>query len=248
MELLDPASIVFALVVCCVGFVITSAVGIGSALFLVPLLMARLPAPHAIALVAPITLVGNVWRVWLLRNHIDWKAVAIGGLPAVPVVWVAASMTMAVDAAMLKFAVGVMVMASVGIEFAKPDALRMGPWGLGGFCVAAGALSGLSGLAGPPVAIALRAYGLHTQAFVATLSLIGVCYQSVKVPAYIVSGAMPLSLWPLALGLILMSFVGTAVATRLLERMSLAVFRQLLNALLVVVAISLIWQSVAEWA
>ena len=48
-------------------------------------------------------------------------------------------------------------------------------------------------------------------------------------------------------GLTLLSFVGTAIATKLIARMSLQTFRMLLNALLLVVAISLISQAVAAW-
>lgn len=243
---MDPTFLVVVCAVSLPAFVITSAVGIGSAMVLVPLLMMQLPAANAVSLVAPVTLVGNLSRVWLLRSHLHRRAAWLSAAPAVPMAALFALFTAHVDAALLKLAVGVVVLATLVVEWRHAAWVKMGGVGLVVSSAGAGALSGLCGLAGPPAALALRAYGLNKETLVVTLSLLGVLIQAVKIPSYVATGAMPLQLWPLALALALLSLLGAWLATRLLERMSADRFRQLLNGLLALVAFTLIGQGVAE--
>jgi uncharacterized membrane protein YfcA len=88
--------------------------------------------------------------------------------------------------------------------------------------------------------IAMRAYGLTGPVFVATLSAWGVLLQATKIPAYVVSGAMPASLLSLAVALSVLSALGAWVATRWLSAMHASTFRLLVNALLALVSLSLI--------
>ncbi len=237
---LEPLFVLGLLALSFVGFVLTSAVGLGSAIFLVPLFMFRLPAAHAVALAAPITLVGNLSRGFLLREHLDRPALAIVGAGSVPAAVLAALYVVEVDPAYLKLAVGLLVLSSLVLDVVSPDALRIGKLGLGLIATASGVLSGLAGLAGPPGVIAMRAYGLTGPAFVATLSAWGVLLQTTKIPAYVVSGAMPASLLSLAVALSVLSALGAWVATRWLSAMRASTFRLLVNALLALVSLSLI--------
>jgi len=240
---LELGFVVSLIAVSFLGFVVTSAVGLGSAIFLVPLFMLRLPAAYAVSLATPITLVGNLSRAYMLRQHIDKRAAWIVSLSSAPVSAVAAWFIVDVDPVFLKRGVGSIVLLSLALDSFRPGALKIGRVGLAVSGVIAGILSGLAGLAGPPGVIAMRAYGLSGEAFVATLALWGVALQATKIPAYMVTGAMPLALLPLALVLCVLSFVGAWVATRFLARMRGDTFRVLLNGVLALAALWLIGET-----
>jgi len=240
---LDLGFIVSLCALSFVGFVITSAVGLGSAIFLVPLFMLRLPAAYAVSLATPITLVGNLSRAHMLRTHIDKRAAWIVSITSAPASAIAALFIVDVDPIWLKRGVGVIVLLSLWLDSFRPGTLTIGTFGLSITGVVAGVLSGLAGLAGPPGVIAMRAYGLSGEAFVATLAVWGVALQATKIPSYLATGAMPMSLIPLTLVLCVLSFLGAWVATRFLHGMRKQTFRLLLNGVLGLVALWLIAES-----
>lgn len=240
---LDAGFLIWLISLSFIGFVVTSAVGLGSAIFLVPMFMLRLPAAYAVSLATPITLVGNLSRAYMLRQHIDKRAAWIVSISSAPVSAVAAFFIVDVDPVWLKRGVGSIVLLSLLLDSFRPGALKIGELGLTVSGVIAGLLSGLAGLAGPPGVIAMRAYGLSGEAFVATLALWGVALQATKIPAYVAAGAMPMQLVPITLVLCVLSFLGAWVATRFLARMRGETFRVLLNAVLALVALWLIGET-----
>jgi len=240
---LDLGFVASLLALSFVGFVVTSAVGLGSAIFLVPLFMLRLPAAYAVSLATPITLVGNLSRASMLRAHIDTRAAWIVTLSSAPASAIAALFIVDVDPNWLKRGVGVMVLLSLWLDSFRPGAINIGTLGLSVTGVFAGVLSGLAGLAGPPGVIAMRAYGLSGQAFVATLAVWGVALQATKIPSYLATGAMPMALVPLTLALCVLSVLGAWVATRFLAGMRTRTFRILLNGVLALVAVWLLGES-----
>ncbi len=240
----DPAFLAWLIALSFLGFVITSAVGLGSAIFLVPFFMLRLPPAQAVSLAAPITLVGNLSRAYMLREHIDKRAAWIVTVTSAPVSALTAFYILDIDPHWLKRAVGLLVLLSLLLDSFRPGAIKVGATGLAVSGAICGVLSSLAGVAGPPGVVAMRAYGLSGQTFVATLAVWGVALQATKIPAYVITGAMPLTLIPLTLVLCVLSVVGAWLATRFLSGMRTETFRLLLNGVLAAVAL---WLLSEDW-
>jgi uncharacterized membrane protein YfcA len=70
----------------------------------------------------------------------------------------------------------------------------------------------------------------------------------VKIPAYVVTGAMPSELFALAACMCVLSWLGAYLATRLLRGMRAGTFRRLLDGVLAAIAVWLLLDVLREAA
>lgn len=236
---LEPVMIVLFCGVGFAGFAVSSALGIGGTMALLPVLLLRLDAAEAVALVSPVMLFHNVCKMVLFRRDIRWKSAAVVSLTAAPAAGVAALYTTMVEPEVLQLGIAAMigialVLPVLGLAFTLTDR------GLFASGVVIGATSGLVGAAGPPTAVAMRARGLHTGAFVATIAVLAVAMQLAKIPAYLSTGALRFDRWPLALLLSGCALLGLFVGRAALTRLNPHRFRRAVNVLLGLIAVWLV--------
>lgn len=222
------------------GIAAISGFGIGS--LLTPTMAAVWPAKLAVAAVSIPHFVATSARLWLLRDHVDFRLLrsfglmsAAGGLTgALSQAWLSSRALEVVLAALLLF-------VGVGGFYGWTRSLRFeGVWawiagGVSGF------LGGLVGNQGGLRAGAMMGLGVSRDAFVATATATGVIVDLARMPVY-VSGqwAELVPVWPaialMTAGVIVGTFAGTAVLKRLPE----AVFGKVVHAMLIGLAIWLV--------
>lgn len=81
---MTPVSWALAIGATFFGFLLSTVSGLGSGLVLLPPLIFALGAPHAVAVGAPVGLVGNLAKVVVMRAHVDWRALVLLMTGAVP--------------------------------------------------------------------------------------------------------------------------------------------------------------------
>jgi uncharacterized membrane protein YfcA len=240
-ELLDSSLALAAVVLAAfTGFYVSAVVGIGGALILLPVLMIWLPPAAAVALASPIMLLNNGSKLAAYLRHLDIGAALRVCATAMPAAAIGAAYVGVVPAAVLRVGVALLILTTVALSRAGSFEVRTSARGLLAWGVGIGAISGLAGAAGGPVAIALRGYGLAKERFVATVGCLAIGMQLVKIPSYVASSVLPAEHLPFALGLGATSIVAALLGRRTQRYVDAQRFRALLDVMLLALAVWLV--------
>lgn len=172
---MTPLQVVVIALVLGSGAVIQSAVGFGMALFAVPLLViAGQPLPEAVALCLGAALVQSTHGSLVKRRYIHWpRAFSFAAIQCATLVAGVLTMSFLVgrDSAVIKQAVGGIVLVAITVQLVvRPvprERLAVGwTFAAGG---AAGFLSGLVGMGGPPLVLFAMAHSWCRDTFRAFL-------------------------------------------------------------------------------
>ncbi len=249
------------LIVCIVALlasVLTFFSGFGLGTLLLPAFALFMPVEHAIAMTAVVHLLNGLFKLALLRKHIDTGVLLRFGLPAVVAALLGAWLLSALGALPalhaytafghrfeimpLKLVIGVLLLLFATIELAPKlrdlefDA-RWQP--LGG--ALSGFFGGLSGMQGALRSAFLARSGLDKQAFVATGAAIACVIDVARLAVYAatllaVFGALDHRLLACA---VLAAFAGAWLGNRLLHKTTLRGLQRVVAAMLFVFAIGL---------
>jgi uncharacterized membrane protein YfcA len=250
---LDTTTLLLLHAVGFVGFLVSSVLGVGGTMLLLPILVGVMPAAEAVALVSPVMLFNNVVKAFLFRRAAVGRAAVLVSITCVPVAYVAAGMAADVDEAVIKIGIALLILAALALERLGPTLgwrgrLTVSDAGLVGAGVVIGAASGLCGAAGAPTALAMRGYGLTREAFVGTIALMAIALQLGKIPAYVHSGLLRSDTLTLALSLCLVAGLSVPVGRAVLRRIDARRFRGWLDGLLFALALYLVLASVLPTA
>jgi len=235
--------LVFAVAVSYLGFIVSSTAGIGGALLLTPVLMMRLPAAEAIGLASTVLIANNGFKTLVFKRFIDKRAALIAASTALPLAVLGAMLTSRVDERILRAAIGVLVLASLGVELwlRRPIPVRRAAFPV--MTGTVGFVSGLCSMAGPVAAITFKGYGLAKEQFVSTVAIVALGMQLVKLPAYMATGVLHVHEWPLVVLFSAVALAGVLTGRRIVGRLDVRRFHQVLNVFLVVIAVMLLYQA-----
>lgn len=213
--------------------------GIGS--LLTPLLAMRLPMDLAVAAVAWPHLLATSMRLWMLRRKIDWKVLGTFGVVSAVAAWAGALLQATTGSHGLGWLLGALLII-VGILGLLGITARWKLHGAAAWCAGAvsGGLGGLVGNQGGIRSAALLGFNLTQEAFVATSTAVGVLVDLARLPVYSSRAAtapLHLAIWmlPAAIGVT----IGTLAGRRLLARIPRRTFFRVIDAILIVVGVSL---------
>lgn len=222
------------------GIAAISGFGIGS--LLTPAMATLTPAKVAVAAVSIPHVIATAYRLWLIREHVDFRLLrsfgvmsAVGGLAGAVVNHFAASRALEVVLAVLLLFVG------VGGLLGWTKRLRFqGPWawvagGVSGF------LGGLVGNQGGLRAGAMTGLGVSRDAFVATATATGLVVDLARMPVYLTGQwEALLPLWPMILLMTVGVLVGTLAGMSLLRRIPEERFQKVVAVLLIALGLWLL--------
>jgi len=238
---LSVSWLIFYFVITLFAFTVATTLGIGGPLILLPALMINFSSAESVAIVVPIMFANNVTRAYIFRSFIQKYPIWKTGITAIPFAIAASFMTELVPSSIIKL----LVLAAIIYPLISQYIFRYQPkvggkllmlWG-----VFIGANSGLTGTAGPPMAIAFRGYGLVLTKFVATTAVIQACLQVVRFPIYYSTGLLRAELLPLSFFLSLASFLSVFIGLLILKKIKANQFRIYLDVLLGIIAIWIIY-------
>ena len=229
------------------GACVKGILGVGLPMIAIPGLTLVLGLPTALAIVALPVGLANAWQVWQFRRAAETKPIMpsflSGGAAGVLIgTWALSSISPEV----LEAGLGLILIVYLGLQLGRSDlalpmgaAIRLAP--ATGF--AAGFLHGATGISSPVGVTYFHAMRLRRPAFVFSTGAMFLGFTVVQIPALIASGlldgprlaASAATLPAVALGLWAGNRAAAYVDARFFDRMILAV--------LLVTAISLLWQS-----
>jgi uncharacterized membrane protein YfcA len=222
--------------------VISGILGMAGGLLLLIALLVRLEPAVAIPIHGIVQLVSNGSRAVFLRRSVAWGAVWRFAWPLLPAgvlgIWVARRIPPAVG----QIAIGVFVLIACwaprgflfGARAGRPE--RALPWG--GALV--GFLSIVVGATGPLLGPFVLALGLGSEATVATLAACQIFQHAAKVTLFGITGfSLTYYLLP-TLALCAAAVIGSALGTRLLDKVSETKFRRVVRLVLTVLALELV--------
>ena len=234
---LTATSVIIYFGITLLAFTVATTLGIGGPLILIPALMVNFSSAQSVAIVVPIMFANNVLRAYLFQTDIQktpaWKV----GILAIPFAFAASFLTGTIAPKMIKLFVLLAIIYPLASQYLfkyqpKVSDKMMTFWG-----AIIGTISGLTGTAGPPMAIAFRGYGLILTQFVATTAILQASLQLVRFPIYYSTGLITKDLLPFSLLLAIASILSVFIGTKLLKNIKPNQFRIYLDILLVIIAI-----------
>jgi len=209
-----------------------SGFGIGS--LLTPAFALQAGTKAAVAAVAIPHLVGTLQRYWILRRHVDRRVLlafgltsAAGGLAgALAHAWLSSRLLAVIFGGLLILA----ATAEATGWMAKVRWGRQAAWIAG---AVSGAFGGLVGNQGSIRSAAMLGFDVPKESFVATATAIGLFVDAARLPVYLATQWSDIvEQWPQVALAIVGVCIGTAIGSRVLERIPRPVFRRIVALLL----------------
>ncbi len=220
-------------------------IGFGSTIILMPTLVFAVGAKAAIPILTIAGLMANASRVVVWWREVDWKAAAVFGLGAIPASALGARTLVALDPDKIQLALGVFFLALIPMRrWLLARGFKLQLWHLAVVGLGIGFLAGLVSTVGPINTPFFLAYGLVKGPFVSTEALGSLLMGITKVSVFRSFGALP---WDIIVqGLLVGGAVtcGSFIAKQLMERITVAQFRGLMDGVLLVAGLAMIGGAV----
>ena len=220
--------------------VVSGVAGFGGAALLLPVMVWALGERASIPVLTVAVLMGNASRAWFYRKHLDWAVAGWFCLGAVPMAVLGSVVYVHMPGTAIRRAIGAFLVASVAYRRLRKPAALPGPRWFAPVGAVSGFLAAIVGAVGPLAAPFFLHYGLIKEAYVGTEALGAAATHLTKTLAYgqlHVLGARELGLG-VFYGTIMTA--GSWVAKQVLERLPRERFLQLVEAMLVVVGLSML--------
>ena len=224
---------------------VSGIVGTGATIILLPVLVIAFGPQSAIPIMAIVALMSNFAKITSWWRDIDWRATAAYALGGIPGAALGARTMLSLPAQWVDIALGSFFLIMIpGRRWLAARSYRIGPWMLVPAGLAIGFLTGIVVSTGPITVPLFSAYGLVKGGFIATEAAASLAVYVSKAVTFRSFGALPTDI--ILKGLITGSSVmsGTYAAKLLVERLSIAAFQRLLDAVMLISGVALIWAAV----
>ncbi|MGE0635332.1 MAG: sulfite exporter TauE/SafE family protein [Bacteroidia bacterium] len=232
-------SIAFFLFLSLIAEILGTVGGFGSSLFFVPIAGFFLDFHSVLGITALFHLSSNISKIVLFRKGVDKKLVLLMGIPAVIFVIAGAYASKFVDGKILQLSLGIFLvtLSSVLLIF-KNLALKPTLTTSLGSGALSGVVAGLLGTGGAIRGLALAAFSLPKDAFIATSAIIDLAIDASRTVVYIANGYVHAHDLYLIAALFVVGFVGSYIGKRLLEKISEAQFKNIVLVLILFVGLA----------
>ncbi len=233
--------IVFS-VACFVAAGVATIAGFGASTVLVPVAAYFLNVKTAILFVAIFHLITNIFKLRLFFKAIDKKIFLYFGIPSIVFAFAGAQWANVLPPFLIKKILAVFLIVFAIVSFFKPN-LTVKPNNanaiLGGSL--SGLFAGLIGLGGAMRGAFLVAFNLPKEVYIATSSVIAFLVDSTRIPVYF--SAQPAARLNYALllpAMIVVSYLGTTLGKKLLDKISQKTSRKVIVIFLFLIGMKLL--------
>jgi len=225
-----------------VAEVIGTMAGFGAATVLTPIALLFMDAKTAIAVVACFHLFGNTSRLYFFWRSIRWATWLQFGLTGICFSFLGAEAAARLPSPALVLLFGLFLLGYVAVSVLAPSRMEWParPSLLVGGGVASGFIAGLLGTGGAIRSACLLAFRLPKEAYLGTSAAIALAVDSTRVPVYLTGGFLPAAMAPVLASLVAVAFTGAWTGQRLVRRISPALFRRIVLALLALMGVKLV--------
>ncbi len=224
--------------------IVSGVMGMAGGMLLLSVMLLRLEPLVAIPIHGVVQLASNGSRAFFLRQHVRWSAVGRFAWPLLPAGALGLLLLGSVPVRASRAAIGVFVLAATWLKSRftiEPGRSAERALPIGGALV--GFFSTLIGATGPLLAPFILALELGSQPTIATMAACQIFQHASKITLFGAGGfALGHYALPCAL-LCLTAMLGSAIGTRLLDRIPEKPFRLGVRALVTALALHLIYQA-----
>jgi uncharacterized membrane protein YfcA len=216
--------------------------GFGASTIMVPVMLLFYSLPQTLFFVGIIHFFGNLWKLLLFRKGLNWRLILSFGIPGIAATYFGALLVFSISAATLSRILGSFLIIYVIYLFVE-SSFRIRPNLVFGACGGAlsGFLAGIFGIGGAVRSLFLTAFDLPKAVYISTAGAIAIFIDATRLTAYFKNGArLPvLLLYGLPL-FIVASFLGAAIAKRIVDRIPQSHFRKIIAVFLLLMGIKLL--------
>lgn len=223
---------------------ISGVIGTGSSIMLLPVLVVTFGPKQAVPIMAIAAVMANISRIMAWWREVDWRAFAAYSLTGVPAAAIGARTLWALPVHMVDIGLGVFFLVMIPMRhWLEAQRIRIRLWQLSIAGAIIGFLTGVVLSTGPLSVPAFTSYGLMKGAFLATEAASSLAIYASKVVTFRELGGLPVEVMAQGILVGVSLMLGTFVAKRVVQRMSLASFRYVLDVLLLGSGVSMLWTA-----
>jgi uncharacterized membrane protein YfcA len=209
--------------------------GFGSSLFFVPIASYFLDFQSVLGITAVFHVSSNISKITMFRKGFDKQLIIFLGLPAVIFVIIGAILSKHIQLKFLEIGLAIFLISiSLLLLFYKKFVLTPNKFNSVSGGILSGLIAGLIGTGGAIRGLVLAAYGLSTEAFIATSALIDLGIDASRSVVYFLNGYVhqnDLYLIPI---LFVISFIGTFIGKQILKKFNQQQFKTFVLILILV--------------
>ena len=221
--------------------IIGTIAGFGSSTVLLPIALFLVDFKTAIILVAILHISGNISKITIFKQGLNWKILMIFGIPSILLALLGASLIDQVPQDIMKLILGIFLIVFSISAFVKPD-LKIPSTNKN--LVAGGAVSGfLAGLIGTGGALRasfLTGLGLEKFTYIATAASIALVTDATRIPIYVSQGFLDEQYYwyiPILIGI---AVFGSYVGKKIVTRIDNTIFRKIVSVAIILASIKFV--------
>ena len=225
---------------------LSAIVGTGASFILLPILILQFGPQQAVPVMAVAAVMGNIGKSLAWWREIDWRAFFAYAILGVPGAALGARTLLILPASIVEISLGIFFLAIIPLRrWMRVRDMHMPLWQL---VLAGGGIGFLTGIVlstGPLSIPAFGAVGLSKGALLSTEAVASLALMISKAVTFQMLGALP---WPqIVQGLIVGAsmIAGSFAAKRLVDRMSVKTFENMLDVMLVIPAATMLWTGLS---
>lgn len=218
--------------------------GFGSSVFFVPVAQFFYSFQFVLGITGILHVFSNISKLILFGKHVNYRLLFFYGIPSVGFVIFGAYLTTIVSFDWAAFTLGIFLILfslmllffpNIKLPASKTNALLSGS--LAGF------VAGFNGTGGAIRGISMAAFNLHKDVFIATSAAIDFGVDVSRSAIYIDHGYFTKDMMYLIPFLILISFVGSFIGKKLLNKIDETLFKKIVLALVLIVGTAIVYKE-----
>ena len=213
--------------------------GFGSSVFFVPLAGFFFDFHVVLALTSILHVFSNAAKLVLFGRHIKWRLLLLLGIPSTAFVLLGAYLTTRLEFKFTELILGLFLLSFSAFFLVRPK-VKLSPQPLNAVTAGglAGFLAGLIGTGGAIRGLALGAFDLEKNVFVATSAAIDTGVDLNRMIVYLGSGFFTPEFYWFVPGLLLIAFLGSYVGKVLLNQIQQKSFRKIVLVLVFLIGLT----------
>lgn len=234
--------ILYLSVLVLVASIVGTTTGFGTSTVMVPVVLLFYPPPQTLLFVGIIHCFGNIWKLLIFRQGIQWKLILSFGIPGVAASFLGALLVFEFSSAVLSRILAVFMISYVIYLFINPHfRIKANQVSAATGGLLSGFAAGIFGMGGAVRSLFLSAFNLPKEIYLATAGAIALFIDITRLSTYVFKGARleTVTLWGMLI-FIPVSFAGAKTAKLIVDRIPQENFRVVIAVFLLGLGVKLL--------
>ena len=221
--------------------IIGTVAGFGSSTVLLPIALFFVDFKTAIILVAILHISGNISKITIFKQGLNWKILAIFGIPSILLAILGANLIDLIPQDIMKLILGIFLIVFSATTLVKPSMkIPVSKKNLVAGGSISGFLAGLIGTGGALRASFLTGLNLEKFTYIATAASIALVTDATRIPVYISQGFLEEEFYwyiPILIGI---AVSGSYIGKKIVARIDNTIFRKIVSIAIILASIKFV--------